>query len=117
MRILAINFGGIGDEILFLPTLSSIRDVYPKAHLTLLLEPRSKSFQQVTDLLNEVIEFDVKKKPLLPGDLYALVELIRRGKFDLVISSEAHHRWRHFCFYPELRPELAMEAICLPVGS
>ena len=87
MRILAINFGGIGDEILFLPNLVSIRKAYPQAHLSLLLEPRSKSFQQVTDLIDEILEFDIKKKPLQPTDLWNVLQLIRRGKFDLVISS------------------------------
>jgi ADP-heptose:LPS heptosyltransferase len=87
LKILAINFGGIGDEILFLPTLDSIRSKYQKAELTLLLEPRSKSFQQVTDKIDGVLEFDIKKKPLLPGDLWELLQLIRSGKFDMVISS------------------------------
>lgn len=87
MKILAINFGGIGDEILFLPALESIRKAYPQANLTLLLEPRSKSFQQVTNLIDNVIEFDIKKKPLLPSDLWEVLQLIRKGNFDLVISS------------------------------
>jgi ADP-heptose:LPS heptosyltransferase len=87
LKILAINFGGIGDEILFLPTLDSIRSKYPQAQLTLLLEPRSKSFQQVTDKIDGVLEFDIKKKPLLPGDLWEVLQLIRSGRFDMVISS------------------------------
>jgi ADP-heptose:LPS heptosyltransferase len=87
MRILAINFGGIGDEILFSPTLESIRSVYPGAHLTLLLEPRSKSFEQITDTIDEIITFDIKKKPLLPKDLIDLLQLIRKGKYDVVLSS------------------------------
>jgi ADP-heptose:LPS heptosyltransferase len=87
LRILTINFGGIGDEILFLPTLESIRKAYPDAHLSLLLEPRSKSFQQVTDLVDEILEFDIKKKPLRPSDLWAVLQLIKAGKFDLVLSS------------------------------
>lgn len=87
MKILAINFGGIGDEILFIPTLESIRSKYPKAELSLLLEPRSKSFQQVTDKIDRILEFDIKKKPLLPIDLWNVLQLIRSGKFDMVISS------------------------------
>ncbi|MFX6424124.1 hypothetical protein ABTG32_17980, partial [Acinetobacter baumannii] len=55
MKILTINFGGIGDEILFLPTLASIRAIYPHARISLLLEPRSRSFEQVTDLVDEIL--------------------------------------------------------------
>ncbi len=86
-RVLAINFGGIGDEILFLPTLQSIRKAYPSASLTLLLEPRSRSFEQITNLIDKTIVFDIKKRPLLPADLWQLLSLIRAGNYDVVVSS------------------------------
>jgi ADP-heptose:LPS heptosyltransferase len=87
MKILTINFGGIGDEILFLPALSSIRAVFPEARISLLLEPRSRSFEQVTDLVDEILTFDIKKRPLKPQDLWSLLRLIQAGKFDIVVSS------------------------------
>jgi ADP-heptose:LPS heptosyltransferase len=86
-RLLAINFGGIGDEILFLPTLQTIKQSYPNWHLTLLLEPRSKSIAQVTDYLDAVIEFDIKKRPLLSRDLVELLGILRDGNYDCVLSS------------------------------
>ena len=36
-RILAINFGGLGDEILFLPALISLKKEFPYAKITLAL--------------------------------------------------------------------------------
>ena len=42
-KILVINFGGIGDEIFFLPTLISLKKEFPNSKITLALEPRSKS--------------------------------------------------------------------------
>ena len=86
-KVLTINFGGIGDEILFLPTLKEVRMALPQAKITLLVEPRSRSIEQVTDLIDSVITFDIKKRPLLPTDLWQLVSLIRAGAYDLVISS------------------------------
>ena len=88
-RLLAINFGGIGDEILFLPTLASIKKSFPSWHVTLLLEPRSKSIQQITRLVDNVLTFDIKKRPLTLGDLVDLLSLMRDGNFDAVISSGA----------------------------
>ena len=61
-RILAINFGGLGDEILFLPTLISLKKEFPNAKITLALEPRSKSIQQLTDVIDDVILMDLKRK-------------------------------------------------------
>lgn len=86
-KILAINFGGIGDEILFLPTLQTIRDHAPNSSITLLLEPRSRSVAELTNLVDSVITFDIKKRPLSVGDLVDLLALIKEGGYDCVISS------------------------------
>lgn len=86
-KLLAINFGGIGDEILFLPTLKSIRECQPDWHLTLLLEPRSRSVTQVTDLVDATLTFDIKQKPLYVSHLLDLLGLLREGGFDIVLSS------------------------------
>lgn len=86
-RVLAINFGGIGDEILFLPTLKSIRAQLPNCHLSLMLEPRSASVRQITELVDDVITFDIKKRPLLVADLLELLNKIREGAFDILVSS------------------------------
>src|SRR5579883_1450908 len=86
-RILAINFGGIGDEILFLPTLKTIKSVAPSSSITLLLEPRSRSVEQLTTLVDDVLTFDIKKRPLLVGDLLDLLMLIKEGGYDCVVSS------------------------------
>ncbi len=61
-KILAINFGGIGDEILFLPTLISLKKEYPNAKITLALEPRSKSIKDLTNIIDELILVDIKRK-------------------------------------------------------
>jgi ADP-heptose:LPS heptosyltransferase len=86
-KILTINFGGIGDEILFLPTLKEVKRLLPSCRISLILEPRSKSVKEVSNLVDEVLLFDIKKKPLKPGDYLELLNLTRSSKYDLVISS------------------------------
>lgn len=86
-KLLAINFGGIGDEVLFLPTLATIRAEHPDWHITLLLEPRSKSIAQVTNLIDATIEFDIKKRPLSAANLLELLGLLKDGNYHLVVSS------------------------------
>ncbi len=87
MRMIALNFGGLGDEVLFLPTLKSIKLEHPDWHISLLTEPRARSIKQLTDLIDESITFDIKKKPLLPADYIELVSLLRGGGYDLILSS------------------------------
>ena len=85
-NILAINFGGIGDEIFFLPTLISLKKEFPNSKITLALEPRSKSVKDLTDIIDDLFLIDIKGKNKYL-ELLKLVYLARKGKFDLVISS------------------------------
>ena len=85
-KILAINFGGIGDEILFLPTLISLKKEFPHAHITLALEPRSKSIKDLTSIIDELILVDIKNKNKYI-ELLKFIFKARFGKFDLAITA------------------------------
>lgn len=85
-KILVINFGGIGDEILFLPTLISLKNEFADAEITLALEPRSKGIKDLTDTIDNLILVDVKGKKKY-FELLKLVLTAKKGKFDLVVSS------------------------------
>ena len=85
-NILAINFGGIGDEIFFLPTLISLKKEFPNAKITLALEPRSKSVKDLTYVIDDLFLIDVKGKNKY-FELLKLVFKARFGGFDVVISS------------------------------
>lgn len=85
-RILTINFGGIGDEIIFFPTLKTIKEVYTESEITLVVEPRSKSCKDLTTLIDNVILCDIKGKNSRL-EIIKLLFKIWTGKFDMVISS------------------------------
>ncbi len=88
-KILVVNFGGIGDEILFLPAISSLKKEFPDAEITLCLEPRSKSIKDLTDLIDDVICVDVKGKHKYIELLKFLKKALFSG-FDMVFSSGAN---------------------------
>ncbi len=85
-RILAINFGGIGDEIFFLPTLISLKKEFPNSEITLALEPRSKGVSTLTNIIDNLFLIDIKGKNKYI-ELLKLIFKARQGKFDIVISS------------------------------
>lgn len=85
-KILFINFGGIGDEVLFLPTINDFKEEYPECKVTLLLEPRSAGVAKLTDKIDSVITFDVKNSNKIISFI-KLLALIKDGRFDAVISS------------------------------
>ena len=85
-NILFINFGGIGDEILFLPTVSSVKKKFPDSKITLCLEPRSKGIKELCPYIDEIFTIDIKS-----GNKYKnaikLISFMMSKKFDTVISS------------------------------
>ena len=85
-NILFINFGGLGDEILFLPTIISVKKEFPTSTITLALERRSKGITALTDVIDETLFADIKgKKKYI--ELLRLLFKIWFKKFDIVISS------------------------------
>jgi ADP-heptose:LPS heptosyltransferase len=85
-KILCINFGGIGDEIFFLPTLISLKKEFPEAKIDLALEPRSAGIKALTDVVSEVIPVDIKGKNKYL-ELLKLIYTVRLQHYDLVVSS------------------------------
>ena len=67
-NILLINFGGIGDEILFMPVIQNLRKNYPNAKITLCLEGRSSAFVKLTSLLDSHFCIDIKTKNKLKSE-------------------------------------------------
>jgi len=85
-KILAINFGGIGDEIFFLPTIISLKKEFPDSEITLALEPRSKSVKDLTSKIDKLLLVDVKSKNKYSEMLKLLISAWQ-GRYDLVVSS------------------------------
>ena len=85
-KILFINFGGLGDEILFLPSIISVKKEFPNAEITLALEPRSKGVTTLTNIIDNVLFADIKGKNKYL-ELVKLLFKIWTKKFDIVISS------------------------------
>ena len=88
-NILFINFGGIGDEILFLPTIFSVKEKFPDSKITLCLEPRSKGIKSLCPLIDETFCVDMKNQSKYKT-FFSIVKFMRSQKFDMVISSGAN---------------------------
>lgn len=85
-KILFINFGGLGDEILFLPSIISVKNEYPDSEITLALEPRSKGILSLTNIIDKTLFADIKGKNKYLELLKLLIKIWAKN-FDIVISS------------------------------
>jgi len=85
MRVVALVPGGIGDQILFFPTLDDLKRYYPNAQIDVVVEPQSKAAYQVSKSVHEVLAFDFKDRNSL-ADWGNLVGTIRDREYDVAIA-------------------------------
>lgn len=90
-KILILKFSALGDVILMLPMLQSIRDKYPTAHITFLVADSYAPLLQVIDVIDELItipEALVKEWHVLK--LYKFSRTL--DKYDLLIDLQNNRR-------------------------
>ncbi|NJO39604.1 MAG: glycosyltransferase family 9 protein [Cyanobacteria bacterium CRU_2_1] len=85
MRVVAFVPGGIGDQILFFPTLDDLKQNYPNAEIDVIVEPRSKDAYRVSKSVGDVIGFDYKDRNS-PADWANLLGVIRDRYYDVALS-------------------------------
>jgi len=85
MRIVALVPGGIGDQILFFPTLDDLKQNYPNADIDVVVEPRAKSAYRVCKSVNDVLMFDFKDRNS-PADWANLLGVLRDRDYTIALS-------------------------------
>jgi len=85
MRIVALVPGGIGDQVLFFPTLDDLKQTYPEAQIDVVVEPRAAAAYQVSKSVQNVIQFDFKGRNSL-ADFGNLLGNLRDREYDIAIS-------------------------------
>ena len=91
MKILAIRFARLGDVILLLPALASLKNKFPDSELTLLTGHRCAPIAELCPSIDRVIAVDriaMRDGPVLHAlsEMASLVRNVRRQRFDLVVD-------------------------------
>lgn len=91
MKILAIRLARLGDVILLLPALASLKERFPASHLTLLTGHRCAPIAELCPMIDQVIS--VNRVAMRDGpawralwDMTTLVRDLRRKRFDVVVD-------------------------------
>ena len=87
MRILALVPGGIGDQILFFPTIDNLKGRYPEAEIDVVVEPRATAAYRVSKSVDKEIPFDFK-------DVNGKKHIVRQLKIPSCRAQSTWHRQR-----------------------
>lgn len=90
-NILVIDFGQLGDVVLSLPALRSIRERFPRARITIAVGKPGAEVIKLSGYANDTLVVDRVAlrdgfKPLSLLRVFELVKNVRRRKFDFVID-------------------------------
>lgn len=85
MRIVVLVPGGIGDQILFFPTLEDLKQSYPDAQISVVVEPRAKDAYRVCPWVHEVVPFDFQGRNSL-ADFGNLLGVLRDREFRIALT-------------------------------
>lgn len=88
-EILTLVPGGIGDQLLFFPTLEQLKRYYPDAQIAVVTEPRAKGAYRTNKYFHDgsltVIPFDFKDRNG-PADWGNLLGVVRDREYDAALS-------------------------------
>jgi ADP-heptose:LPS heptosyltransferase len=85
-KIAVLNFGGIGDELLFSPVLQDLRTHFPKAHITLFLEDRSAGIGPLLPGVDTLSIINVQQQSRVRF-FGQMLKLLKNGYYDVVLAS------------------------------
>src|ERR1039457_4218304 len=80
--LLLIRPGGVGDAVLLIPAINTLKTTFPNLSIHMLAEKRNSEVFSLCKSLQKVYRYDV------PGELFSVLH----GKYDVVIDTEQWHR-------------------------
>ena len=85
MRVLALVPGGIGDQILFFPTLDNLKRSFPQAEIDVVVEPKALEAYRVSKVVHQIIpyNFEIRNSP---ADWANLLGVIRDREYEVALS-------------------------------
>ncbi len=92
-KILLIRFGSLGDVVLTLPVISTVRRSFPDAYIAMLVGEKSADIVSADDRLDEVIVIQREKKGLKGlSETFRIEKFIREKHFDVSIDMQRKFR-------------------------
>lgn len=84
LRILIIRPGGIGDAVLLLPAIRSLREKFVNSRIDILAENRNKGIFDICEHVNNLILYD--------SNPFKTLVKVYRAEYDIVIDTEQFYK-------------------------
>lgn len=86
MHVLALVPGGISNQLLFFPTLEHIKQAFPNAEISVVVEPAAAAAYRVSKVVQATIPYSFGKNNS-PADWANLLGIVRDREYEVVITA------------------------------
>ncbi len=86
-KILFIKLAAIGDSILLIPTLRTLKKAFPGSELTFICTKINYAVAKKTKYIDKVVEIDVHSYLRKPWKFIEFIKELRRNKYEIVIDA------------------------------
>ena len=86
MQVLALVPGGISEQLLFFPTLEHLKQAFPKAEISVVVEPAAAAAYRVSKVVKSTIPYPFGKNNS-PADWANLLGIVRDHEYEVVLTA------------------------------
>jgi heptosyltransferase I len=86
-KILVIKLAAIGDSILLIPTLRTLKRAFPNSEITFVCTKINYAVAKKTRYIDRIIEIDVHGYLRKPWDFFRFIKELRKDKYEIVIDA------------------------------
>ncbi|MFN3966704.1 MAG: glycosyltransferase family 9 protein, partial [Endomicrobiia bacterium] len=87
-KILIIKLSALGDTILLIPVIRTLRENYPDSKISMVITDINRAIAEKCNYINNTFEFKPQKFIKNPLELLEFIKKIRNEKFDLAIDAD-----------------------------
>jgi len=86
--VLFIKLAAIGDSILLIPTLRTLKQNFPEAKITFVCSPINYAILKKIPYIDELVSVEIHSFLKHPMQFFAFIKKLREKKYDVVIDAE-----------------------------
>lgn len=86
LRILVIKYSALGDIILAVPSLRSLKSKYPDSNISLLVDMQFQDILKNSQYIDNILAYHLKEIPIFSKDFWRLTSYLRDESFDIVVD-------------------------------
>ena len=86
MQVLALVPGGVSDQLLFFPTLETLKQSFPQAEISVVVEPTATAAYRVSKIVEATIPYPFSNNNS-PADWANLLGIVRDREYEVVITA------------------------------